>query len=398
VEAKVRTDTYFTGYPTNRPRRGRRQGIDGEKELRCDSLFAMFLGLVLAVASAIPQPCTSATLDCTEWIKLAGQPSRILVYRTHRLDTRNEHITRAFVFVHGIFRDADNHFRTALAAAFLANALDDTIIVAPRFASNSSTHGNEGGDCRDTLAPDEANWVCEVQRPDAWRSGGAPMGDGKLSSFDFMDEILRRLARKESFPNLKTIVVAGHSAGGQFVIRYEMLNQVHDTLGVPVSYLVANPSSYAYVDGQRPTTTAFPATASVSPPGLFVSPPSSPPPSFAPFADAKNCTGYKTWPYGLEGRTGYSASLTDEQITQQLVARPVTYLLGEADVLPLGIFDTSCPAMAQGPTRLARGFAFHKYVDENLHGHHRIVVVPFCSHSQRCMFTSEVALPLMFPK
>jgi pimeloyl-ACP methyl ester carboxylesterase len=355
----------------------------------------MFFGLVLAAVAALPQPCTSATLDCTEWIKPVGQPLRILIYRTHPFETRNEHITRAFIFVHGILRDAGNHFRTALAAAFLANKLDDTIIVAPRFGSNSSVPGNEGGDCRDKLASDEANWVCENQRPDTWRSGGAAVGDDKLSSFDFIDEILRRLARKEFFPNLKTIVVAGHSAGGQFVIRYAMLNQVQNKLGVPNSYVVANPSAYAYVDDLRPS--AFPATFSVSQQGSTASAPSNLLPPFAPFSDAKNCTGYNTWPYGLKGRPGYSASLTDEQITQQLVTRPVTYLLGEADVLPLGVFDTSCPAMAQGPTRLARGIAFHQYVNENLHGRHRIIVVPFCSHSQRCMFTSDVALPLIFP-
>src|SRR5664279_2632822 len=75
------------------------------------------------------------------------------------------------VFVHGILRDADNHFRTALAAAFLADGLDDTMIVAPRFASNSSAPGNEAGNCRDALAADEANWICDAQRPDTWRSG-----------------------------------------------------------------------------------------------------------------------------------------------------------------------------------------------------------------------------------
>ncbi len=357
----------------------------------------MFFGLVLAAVAALPQPCTSATLDCTEWIKPVGQPSGILIYRTYPFEKRNEHVTHAFVFVHGILRDADNHFRTALAAAFLANRLDDTIIVAPRFGSNSSVPGNEGGDCRDKLAPDEANWVCENQRPDTWRSGGAAFGNDKLSSFDFIDEILRRLARKELFPNLKSIIVAGHSAGGQFVIRYEMLNQVQDKLGVPISYVVANPSSYAYVDGLRPSANAFPTTFPISPQVPTASAPSNPPSPFVPFPDAKNCTGYNTWPYGLKGRPGYSASLTDEQITRQLVARPVTYLLGEADVLPLGVFDTSCPAMAQGSTRLARGIAFHKYVNETLHGQHRIIVVPFCSHSQRCMFTSDIALPLIFP-
>ena len=357
---------------------------------------SMFFGLLLAAITAIPAPCVSAPSDCTEWIKPSGQPSRVLVYRTYPLETKNENITRAFVFVHGINRDADNHFRTALAAAFLADALDDTIIVAPRFASNSSAPGNEIGNCRDTLASDEANWICENQRPDTWRSGGEAIGGNKLSSFDFMDEILRRLARKEFFPKLKTIVVAGHSAGGQFVTRYEMLNQVHDKMGIPISYVVANPSSYAYVDSLRPTASAFPATAPAQ--GASSSTSSNPSPAFLPYADAKNCTGYDTWPYGLKGRTGYASTLTDEQITKQLVARSVTYLLGEADVLPLGVFDTSCPAVAQGTTRLARGLAFHRYVNENLHAHHGAIVVPFCSHSQRCMFTSDVALSLIFPK
>jgi len=357
----------------------------------------MLVELLLAAVAVAPQPCASATPDCTEWIKPSGHPSRILVYRTYPLETKNENITRAFVFVHGILRDADNHFRTALAAAFLANTLNDTIIVAPRFASNSSAPGNETGNCRDSLASDEANWICDNQRPDTWRSGGTEVAANKLSSFDFMDEILRRLARKEVFPNLKTIVIAGHSAGGQFVIRYEMLNQVHDTLGIPISYVVANPSSYAYVDSLRPTASAFPSAISPAAQGAAESNHSNAP-AFLPFADAKNCTGYDTWPYGLKGRPGHASALSDEQITKQLVARSVTYLLGEADVLPLGVFDTSCPAMAQGPTRLGRGVAFHKYVSENLHARHGLVIVPFCSHSQRCMFTSDIALPLMFPK
>jgi pimeloyl-ACP methyl ester carboxylesterase len=358
----------------------------------------MLLGLLLAAVAALPQPCTSTSSDCTEWIKPAGQPSRVLVYRTHSFETRNENITRAFVFVHGILRDADNHFRTALAAAFLAGGFDDTVIVAPRFASNSSARGNEAGNCHDSLAADEANWICENQRPDTWRSGGAELADGKLSSFDFMDEVLRRLARRDIFPNLKTIVVAGHSAGGQFVMRYEMLNQVHDQLGIPISYIVANPSSYPYVDNLRPNANALPGTMPTTAQAASGSGFAVPSPAFLPYADAKNCTGYDVWPYGLRARPSYSSRLSDDQVSRQLAARSVTYLLGEADVLPLGIFDTSCPAMAQGPTRLARGLAFHRYVTENLHARHNVIVVPFCSHSQRCMFTSEAVLPLLFPK
>ena len=155
-------------------------------------------------------------------------------------------------------------------------------------------------------------------------------------------------------------------------------NTVHDTLGVPVTYVVSNPSSYAYLDTARPT-----------PDGS----------DFRNFTEGRNCTTFNQWPYGLERRTGgYTATETDDQLKKQLAARPVTYLLGEIDILPLGGFDASCPAMAQGPTRLARGQAFHKYVNQNFGAKHALTVVPLCGHNARCMFTADSALPLLFPK
>src|ERR1041385_5164344 len=176
------------------------------------------IGLATVLATAAPAaPCITANLSCTEWVPLAGGPARSMVYRTYALATRNEAITRALIVIHGAGRDADNYFRTALAAGFLAGALDDTLIVAPRFASND-------GRCHDSLMPDEVSWSCNGN---SWRSGGNANGRDKLTSFNFADEILRRIGKRDVFPNLKAIVVAGHSAGGQFVTRYEMANGVH---------------------------------------------------------------------------------------------------------------------------------------------------------------------------
>lgn len=320
-----------------------------------------------AFVPAYAQPCTTATPGCTEWVNLAP-PARALIYRTYPVGTKNDKITRALVMVHGAGRDADNYFRTAAAAAFLARALEDTIVIAPRFASN------DGRGCRDTLAENEINWSCSG---DSWRSGGVAASNSQLTSYDFMDEILRRLARKDVFPNLKAIVICGHSAGGQYVTRYEMANQVHDKLGIPITYVVSNPSSYAYLDPERPT---------------------GPNNELRPFGDARNCTTYDNWPYGLKKRSGYTVRLSDEQLKKQLAARAVTYLLGEIDILPLGGFDGSCPAMAQGPTRLARGQTFGNYVNEKYKAQHKVTVVPLCGHNARCMFTAEVALPILFPK
>ena len=54
--------------------------------------------------------------------------------------------------------------------------------------------------------------------------------------------------------------------------------------------------------------------------------------------------------------------------------------------------------MAQGPTRLARGQAFAKYANEKFEAKHGVVIVPLCGHNARCMFTSEAALPIIFPR
>jgi pimeloyl-ACP methyl ester carboxylesterase len=327
-------------------------------------VLALIAFVLVLTNPAVAAPCT--TTACTEWVILGGGPQRSLVYRSFPLTERNLAITRALVMVHGASRDADNYFRTAVAAAFLAGALENTIVVAPRFASRD-------GDCTDLLAPNEVSWSCGG---DSWRSGGIASSGGSLTSYDFADEILRKLASKSTFPNLRAIVFAGHSAGGQFANRYGMANRVHDTLGVPITYVVSNPSSYGYLDALRPNGEA---------------------PEFRPLADGGSCAGYDRWPYGLQNRTGYAGKISDEQLRRQLAARPTTYLLGQLDTLPLAGFDASCSAMAQGPNRLARGQAFGKYVNERFGARHAVTVIPLCGHNARCMFTAEPALPILFP-
>ena len=119
-----------------------------------------------------------------------------------------------------------------------------------------------------------------------------------------------------------------------------------------------------------------------------------------PFADDARCAAYNRWPYGFDTRgSGYTSKIPDDQLKKQLAARPTVYLLGSLDILPLAGFDSSCPAMAQGPTRLARGQAFGNYVVSKYGAKdHKTVVVDICGHNARCMFTSETALPIVFPK
>jgi len=342
--------------------------------------------LLPATVRAQARPCTTPTTPCERWITFGGGPARSMVYATYPLTARNTAITRALIMVHGAGRNADHYFETSTAAGFLAGALENTIIIAPHFIAGTDKA--------------QANEVVWPERGENWRSGGMSPTNPTISSFDFLDEIVRTLADKKTFPNLRQIVVAGHSAGGQVATRYEMTNKVHGTPGVSISYVVANPSSYAWPAAVRPLASgdADPENAAGAKEALgaegekvhasF---------TFGPF-DASKAPNFNRWPSGLENRTGYAAGMSDAQLIKQLVERPTTYLLGQVDVLPLGGFDSSPNAMAQGPTRRARGEAFYKYVTETLGAKHQAIIVPECGHNDRCIFTTNVVFPVIFPK
>jgi len=353
----------------------------------------VFLGLISAPSPSTrghdtappPVPCTKAVTACERWIVFHGGPARSKVYASYALDKANPAITRALVMVHGAGRNADHYFETSTAAGFLAGALENTIIIAPRFAA-----GN------DSVAPNEIKWP---ERGDTWRSGGMAPANPTISSFDLVDQILRTLANRKIFPNLTKVVVAGHSAGGQFATRYEMANKVHGTLGnVAVSYVVANPSSYAWPAAVRPLPEgdADPSGAdkeALGPNGEKVHTQFT----FGPF-DSTKAPSFNRWPAGLDNRAGYTAGMSDDQLKKQLAERPTTFLLGQVDVLPLGGFDSSPNAMAQGPTRRARGEAFAKYLTDVMGAKPTTIIVPECGHNDRCIFTTDIVFPVIFPR
>ena len=318
-------------------------------------------------AVAQPQACAGVTSTCEGWVATGPGPQKLRIYRSHALEAANPAIQRALVLVHGGDRGAERSFRTGLAAALLAGGLDTTLVVAPRFASS------QGPECHDMVATNEIAWPCG-----GWRWGSVAVTSDAITSFGALDDTLKQLARRDLFPNLRAIVVAGFSAGGQYVVRYAMANRVHDMLGVPVNYVVGSPSSYAYPDAARPN----PEHAN----------------QIEPYSDGQNCTTFHRWPYGMQDRQGYAAGVPDPQLRSQLAARPITYLVGALDTTIDGGLDMSCPAVAQGNGRVERAQAFVKLVAEKYKVTQRLTLVRGCGHEERCVFTSDAALPLLITR
>jgi hypothetical protein len=324
-------------------------------------LVLLVAGLGSSGSPAIAQTCDTAAA-CVGVLDGLVSGGWTRIYQSAPLDARHEGVTEGLVIVHGGGRDADRTFDMAVAAARAAGTLDTTLIVSPRLASN------DGFICDDAFDDGEVAWGC--QGNNGWAAGAVadghdPMDAAAPSTYDVVDALLRRLADRDRFPALERLVVAGFSAGGQFVARYSMANTVDGTLGVPVAYVVGSPASYAYPDATRPVA-------------------------------VRACPIANIWPYGLDDRRGYSLRLDADELRAQLARRDVTYLLGERDTR-LEALDTTCAGRAQGLNRVERGLAFAAHLRDTYGATHAVEVVPGCGHDGRCVFTSPAGLAALFP-
>ena len=118
-------------------------------------------------------------------------------------------ITRAVILLHGKGRDVDGYYKGLQRAASEAGAASaSSILVAPQFLNEHDIEAHN-------LPKEIVRW-----RTGAWEAGGPAIGPAPVSAYEVLDAMLLHLANKTLFPNLKDIVLAGHSGGGQAVQRY----------------------------------------------------------------------------------------------------------------------------------------------------------------------------------
>lgn len=263
---------------------------------------------------------------------------------------------------------------TAVKAAEAAGAgvkTSATLVIAPQFLTD-----RDAG--RHRLGPDVAYWTAS-----GWKGGEPALAPAAHpSSFAALDALLARLADRQRFPALRRIVIAGHSAGAQVVHRYAVVG-VGDAeaarAGIEIRYVVANPSSYLYLTADRLTDDG---------------------PGVAPF-DPARCLRFDDYRYGLRNPPEYVARRPAEAMLRAYADRHVVYLLGTADTDPHHrVLDRSCAALAQGPHRLARGEAYHRYIlgvlGPDAARNHRKMLVDGVGHDNAAMFRSATGRAALF--
>jgi pimeloyl-ACP methyl ester carboxylesterase len=236
-------------------------------------------------------------------------------------------VTRAVILLHGKGRDVDGYYRGLQRAAGEAGgASAGSILIAPQFLNEHDIEAHR-------LGTQIVRW-----HTGAWEAGGPAIDPAPVSAYEVLDAMLEHLADKTIFPNLKDVVLAGHSGGGQAVQRYAVVGTAAAQLtaqGIHLRFVIANPSSYLYFSDERP-------------------------------AAHNGCSGWDRWKYGIRDAPAYvklTPTHTWAQMEADFAAADVIYLMGDEDIDPnQKDLDTSCMGEAEGPTRLARGKSFYAYL------------------------------------
>ncbi len=338
-------------------------------------LVAACLAVWAAHAAAQTSDCTvAASPACYQRFEPPGAGGTLNYYASLAPGEGAEP-THALVALHGHPRDAGKTFGAALQAVRDAGALRDTLVVAPVF----QVPADEAARCRSPGVPaaqgGDLLWTCR-----SWIEGGSSANGARVTSFAAMDALVAELVRRWS--GLRSVTVAGFSAGGQMVQHYigfanpapagASSSDSDSVSTVALRYVVADPGTWLYFDAWRPH----------------------------PPADG-TCPGVNRWKYGTDDLPA-SLGRNATQARERYAAADVHYLEGALDSSDArgtyyAILDKSCAAMAQGPYRLQRGLAYAEY-DRTLlaPGRRReVVVVPGCAHDVACVFPSEAARALL---
>lgn len=134
---------------------------------------------------------------------------------------------------------------------------DSVAICAPYFPTGSDK--NVGYPWTDGLPAGRGSTSSAlVWQGTGWADGNNnqyPYYGKNISSYEALDQLIKYFDDRAIFPDMKQIVVAGHSLGAQTVHRYVAVGNALNTAS-PVSYYIGNPNSYLWLSIDRPLDTS----------------------------------------------------------------------------------------------------------------------------------------------
>lgn len=225
------------------------------------------------------------------------------------------------IFIHGAGLDGADHFSAAINAIRLAGLTSNTIVLAPQYEMSNSRN----------------NYYWTKY---SWKDGKKSINAvPKISSYAIFDSLIIDHVLK-SYNQIQTVVMAGHSAGGQFVYRYSVLSQLPDLISQEVIYLPMNPSSVTFLGPERWNKAK----------NRFETP-----------LNAPSCPAYNEWIYGLSdiSTNEYDRNITASGIKEVFPWRNLVIATGTEDLEGGG---TDCEDLYQGANRHERAISVFNYM------------------------------------
>ena len=174
-------------------------------------LLAVLAATVCATAHAAEEPVKIIASNVIQLQTPAGTVG-LPIDASLDLSQPQPTITRAVILLHGKGRNVDGYYRGLLQAAHSAGSASATsVLVAPQFLNEHDINDHH-------LPANIVRW-----RTGVWEAGTRATGPAAVSAYDLLDSLFALFADKTRYPNLKEIVLAGHSGGGQAVQRYAVV-------------------------------------------------------------------------------------------------------------------------------------------------------------------------------
>ncbi len=283
-------------------------------------------------------------------------------FSSHSLTTLDRRIDRLVIVVHGAGRNGNDYFNDTVQAAKKIGVEKKTIILAPTFRKVT-----------DQKKPNEIYWGKNWF--EKWKYGYLSQDETKTSSFTIIDSLVKSVALSGTFPNLREVVITGHSAGGQFTQRYAFGTEIDLVIPQKLTIIPSNPSSYLYLDDIRYTFQNG---------------------NFESLDQSQLCHGFNEYIYGPKNRAKYLEKFDLEALRLNFKRKNLVFLMSEEDKGEDSL-DRTCEAMTQGQNRIERAQNFYHYSKKFLPSKsHLFSSIPLIGHDHVAVYESDQAREFVF--
>lgn len=212
-----------------------------------------------------------------------------------------------------------------------------------------------------------------------WSQGSEAAGPRgtRASAFAALDRMVNFFFDQQKFPNLGSVVIAGHSLGGAMTTRYAMLRKPNTQQDSYMHFVSGNPSAYVMGTDHAPVSWR---------------------------GGCQDGGSFTAWPYGLNSNIpNYRSqefqrdpSGAKQNTLNTFYGRQVSTMVGLSD---LALGDHHAPAQCEGNSHLHRGRNYQKWI-QGLPGNpatmHSFSYLPYTAHQDYKVYAHPETMTKVF--